>query len=325
MEAIVQFLRKLSTLIHRDKFNSELEEEMAFHRELAERELAEDGVDPEAAHYAAMRKFGNTARLKEDAVETAGFGFESVLRDVRYAARQLRHNPGFAATAMLVLAIGIGATTAIFSAVNPILFKPLPYPEAGRIAMIWEMRDKGAPMEVTFGSFHGLAERNRSFEALAVMKPWQPSMAGDDAAGTLRGPAGERRVLSRAGNFAGAGTRLRGRGRSVQGPECRDPERPVVGRRFGGDGSIVGRQVRLDDNLFTVIGVMPRGVRECAGSEAELWAPLQYNPALPFDGREWGHHLRMIGRLREGVSMEQAKSELDVISARSGADLRQGL
>src|SRR5271166_4428406 len=174
MDAIVRFFRKLPFLLHREQFNSELDEEMAFHREQAEKELAEDGVDPEAAHYAAMRKFGNTTLLKEDSVEAVGFGFESVLRDLRYAARQLRKNPGFAATAMLILAIGIGATTAIFSAVNPILFKPLPYPEASRIAMIWEMRDKGTPMEVTFGSFHGLAERNRSFEALAVMKPWQP-------------------------------------------------------------------------------------------------------------------------------------------------------
>ena len=214
--------------MHREKFASELDEEMAFHREQAERELAEDGVDPEAAHYAAMKQFGNATRLKEDSVETVGFGFESALRDLRYAARQLRHNPGFTATAMLVLAIGIGATTAIFSAVNPILFKPLPYPEASRVAMIWEMRDKGSQMEVTFGSFHGLSERQRSFEALAVMKPWQPSMAGDGAAGTVRGPAGERGILSRAGDSAGAGTRLRGGGRSVQGAQRRDPQRPAV-------------------------------------------------------------------------------------------------
>ena len=228
MEAIAIFFKKLLLLVHREKFTSELDEEMAFHREQAERELAEDGIDPEAAHYAAMKQFGNASRLKEDSVETVGFGFESVLRDLRYAARQLRHNPGFTATAMLVLAIGIGATTAIFSAVNPILFKALPYPEASRVAMIWEMRDKGAPMAVTFGSFHGLSERQRSFEALAVMKPWQPSMAGDAQPERFEGQRVSVGLLSRAGNLAGVGTRLRGGRRSVQGAERRDPERPAV-------------------------------------------------------------------------------------------------
>ena len=313
VEAIARFFKKLSLLVHREKFASELAEEMAFHREQAERELAEDGVDPEAAHYAAIKHFGNAARLKEDSVETVGFGFESVLRDLRYAARQLRHNPGFTATATLVLAIGIGATTAIFSAVNPILFKALPYPEAGRVAMIWEMRDKGAPMAVTFGSFHGLTERQRSFESLAVMKPWQPSMAGDGQPERFEG----QRVSSDYFRVLGILPAL-GRGFETADDQYRGPKVVVLSdrlcrHRFGGDGSIVGRQIKLDDNLFTVIGVMPASFENVLAPTAEIWAPLQYNPALPLDSREWGHHLRMIGRLRDGVSLEQAKSELDVI------------
>ncbi len=313
MEAIVQFFKKLSLLVHRDKFASELDEEMAFHREQAEKELTEDGVDPEAAHYAAMRKFGNTARLKEDSVETVGFGFESVMRDIRYAARQLRHNLGFAATAMLVLAIGIGATTAIFSAVNPILFKSLPYPEASRIAMIWEMRDKGSPMEVTFGSFHGVAERSRSFEALAVMKPWQPSMTGETQPERFEGQQVSAEYFRVLGVLPALGRNFEAADDQYKGPKMVILSDRLWRRRFGGDGSIVGRQVRLDDNLFTVVGVMPPGFENVLAPAAELWAPLQYNPVLPLDSREWGHHLRMIGRLRESVSMEQAKSELDVI------------
>ena len=142
--------------------SSELDEEMAFHREQAEIELAANGADSEAAHYAAIRKFGNATRLKEDSIETVGFRFETVMQDFRYAVRQLRNNRGYAFTAILILALGIGATTAIFSAVNPILFKPLPYPDASRITMIWEMRGGGTPLEVSFGSFHGVAERSRS-------------------------------------------------------------------------------------------------------------------------------------------------------------------
>ena len=313
MDAIARFFKKLSMLVHREKFARELDEEMAFHREQAERELTEDGVDTEAAHYAAVKQFGNASRLKEDSVETVGFGFESVLRDLRYASRQLRHNPGFTATAMLVLAIGIGATTAIFSAVNPILFKALPYPEAGRVAMIWEMRDKGARMEVTFGSFHGVSERQQSFEALAVMKPWQPSMAGDGQPERFEGQRVSSDYFRVLGILPALGRNFEAADNQYRGPNVVVLSHRLWLRRFGADGSIVGRQVELDDNLFTVIGVMPAGFENVLSPKAEVWAPLQYNPALPLDSREWGHHLRMIGRLRDGVSLEQAKSELDVI------------
>ena len=313
MEAIALFFKKLSLLVHREKFASELDEEMAFHREQAERELAEDGADPEAAHYAAVKQFGNASRVQEDSVETVGFRFESVLKDLRYAARQLRHNPGFTATAMLVLAIGIGATTAIFSAVNPILFKALPYPEASRVAMIWEMRDKGAQMAVTFGSFHGLSERQRSFEALAVMKPWQPSMAGDAQPERFEGQRVSTEYFRVLGILPVLGRSFETADDQYRGPNVVVLSDRLWRRRFGSDGSIVGRQVKLDDNLFTVIGVMPAGFENVLAPTAEIWAPLQYNPALPLDSREWGHHLRMIGRLRDGVSLEQAKSELDVI------------
>ncbi len=324
MDAIARFFNKLSALVHREKFASELDEEMAFHREEAEKELAEDGVGPEAAHYAAMRKFGNATRLKEDSLEAVGFRFESVLRDLRYAARQLRYNPGFAATAILVLAIGIGATTAIFSAVNPILFKTLPCPDASRIAMIWEMRDKGSQLEVTFGSFHGVAERNRSFEALAVMKPWQPSMTGEGQPERFGGQRVSAEYFRVLGILPALGRNFEAADDQYQGPNVVILSDQLWRRRFGSDGSIVGRQVRLDDNLFTVIGVMPADFENVLAPEAELWAPLQYNPALPLDSREWGHHLRMIGRLRDGVSMAQAKSELDVILSALGQVYAKG-
>src|SRR2546425_761281 len=103
-----------------------------------------------------------------------------VLKDLRYAARCLRAAPGFTAIAVLTLALGIGATTAIFSAVNPVLFQSLPYPHAGRIAMISEMRRDGSRNDGTFGMYRALVERNRSFEAIAVLKPWQPTMTGPD-------------------------------------------------------------------------------------------------------------------------------------------------
>ena len=156
MESILRFFRKLSILIRRRRFNSDLDEEMAFHRVQVESELRAEGMEPEEARYAAQRRLGNDTNLKEQSHDVVGFSMEGLWQDFHYAARQVYKNPGFAATSILVLALGLGACTAIFSAVNPILFEPLPYPHANRIMMIWEMRSEGSPLDVTFATFHGL-------------------------------------------------------------------------------------------------------------------------------------------------------------------------
>src|SRR5437879_47248 len=149
MDALVRVLNKLGFLRTRQRFDSELDEEIAFHREQQERALQAEGMSPEEAHYAAMRQFGNATRVKEDSLETVGFRFETVAQDFRYAFRQLRRNPGFALTTIVILGLGIGASTAIFSAVNPILFETLPYPDARQIAMIWDFGNEGSRLSPT--------------------------------------------------------------------------------------------------------------------------------------------------------------------------------
>src|SRR5215472_325109 len=111
----------------------------------------------------------------------------TALQDVKYAVRQMRRAPGFACTAALILAIGIGGTTAIFSALNPILFEPLPYPHADRIMTISDVSDDGSRLPQTFHTYQELAERNRTFESLAVMKLWQPTLSGVDQTERLDG------------------------------------------------------------------------------------------------------------------------------------------
>lgn len=320
MDSILRLFRKLSLLFRRGRFNDELAEEMAFHREQAEKELQAEGMSPESARYAAMRQFGNSTRLRERGHEAVEFRFETALQDARYGIRQLRRNPGFAVTAIVVLALGIGATAAIFGAVNPILFKPLPYPHPSRVMMIFEMRDGGSRLPC-FGTYEGIAERSSSFDAMAAMKPWQPAMAGMGEPELFEG----QRVS--AGFFRALGVQpALGRDFQVSDDQFNGPHVVVLSdrlwhRRFSADPQIVGRQVTLENsssqlagsNLFTVIGVMPGGFENVLAPAAELWAPLQYNPSLPPDSREWGHHLRMVARLKSGVSKEQAASELDTI------------
>lgn len=313
MNTFRRFLRKLWILLRRDQFNRELEEEMTFHRDQSKQQLQSDGMTSEAANFAARRQFGNSLRLQEQSVETVGFQFETVWQDFRYAIRQLRKNPGFSAIAIVILALGIGATSAIFSAVNPILFEPLPYPQANRIMMIWERLANGAPSHQSFGAYHGLVERNHSFEAIAATKPWQPTMTGPNEPERFEG----QRVSACYFRVLGVAPAL---GRDFQegddyfrGPNVAILSDQLWQRRFGRDKTIIGRQITLDDNSFTVIGVMPPEFENVLAPSAEIWAPLQYNTSLPPMSREWGHHLRVVGRLRPGISRTAATGELDAI------------
>src|SRR5215471_383497 len=138
MDSLARLLRKLRIFIRREKFQNELEEEMAFHREESEKDFRADGLAPDDALYAAHRRFGNDTQLREQSVEIVGFRFESLLQDFRYSVRQLRRNPGFTCTAILVLTLGIGATVAIFAYVDAALIKPLPYAKPSRLVAVYE-------------------------------------------------------------------------------------------------------------------------------------------------------------------------------------------
>jgi putative ABC transport system permease protein len=309
-----QLTRGLRGLANRRGAYQDVDDEVQQYFEDATAAGVASGLSLKDAQRAASLQLGNVTVVREQVRE---YGWENITRtffgDLRYAARQLRKDPGVAATVIVILALGIGASTAIFSAVNPVLFEPLPYPHPGRVMMIWEMRKGGSPLDVTFGSYRGLLERSRSFAALAVMKPWQPTITSSTQPERFEGQSvsagyfqvlGIEPVLGR--DFAAADDQF-------NGPNVVILSDQLWRRRFGRDATIIGRQVTLDGNLYTVIGVMPRGFENVLAPSAELWTPLQYDPSLPSEGKEWGHHLRMVGRLRPGVSSSQASSELDVI------------
>jgi putative ABC transport system permease protein len=309
-----QFTRGFGVLIHGHAADKDVADEVEHYLEEATAAWMARGLSPQDARRAARLELGSLSVAREQ-VRSSGWEhtIRTLLTDLHYAARQLVRNRGFALVTSLTLALGIGASTAIFSAVNPILFEPLPYPHAGRLMMIWEMRSDSSPRPVTFGTFHSLQERSRSFDAMAVMKPWQPAMAGTGQPERFEGQRVSADYFRTLGISPALGRDFQPADDQFHGPNVVVLSDRLWRLRFAADRTIVGRQIKLDDNLFTVIGVMPSSFENVLASAAELWAPLQYNPSLPADGREWGHHLRMVGRLHPGVSGNQARNELNVI------------
>jgi len=304
-------------LSRRRQMEEELDNEVQFHVEQHAADLMAHGIDPENARRQARLVIGGPEQVKESCRDARGTRWlEELLQDSRYAAHVLRQNPGFPAVSVLTLALGIGATTTIFSAANPILFEPLPYPHADRIATVSYKSADGSRGPQAFGTWRELAARSRLFDAFAVFKPWQPTLAGPFEPERLNGY----RVTSAYFHVLGVAPAL---GHDFNpaddrrgGPNVVILSDAVWQRRFHGDYAIVGRQITLDDNLYTVAGIMPATFQNVSAPSTGIWSLLQYDASLPANGPEWGQHLGMVARLRQGIAMEQGKRELDEIARR---------
>src|SRR5919112_3163902 len=173
--------KRLRALLRRGEMDRELEEELSYYLERETEQNVRGGMTQEEARRAALRAFGGVEQARELCREARGVRMiQDAWQDLRYGVRTLRKQPGFTLVAVMTLALGIGASTTIFSAVNPILFESLPYPQADRLVSVLETFDNGSRNPGTFGMYRGLAERSRSFEALAVFKTWLPAMTGAD-------------------------------------------------------------------------------------------------------------------------------------------------
>jgi putative ABC transport system permease protein len=303
-----QLTRGLRALTHRPAADQDVADEVRDYLDRATAEYVARGLSPEEAHRAARLELGNATSVSQQVRESGWENLiETLVADLRYAARRLVAEPGFAAVTVLTLAVGVGSTTAIFSALNPILFQPLPYPDAGRIMMVWDVGTDGSRADVTFGTHQELVVRSHSFDALAAFKPWQPTMTGATEPERLDG----QRVSAAFFRVLGVPPAL---GRDFQASDDRANAPQVVilsdglwRRRFGGDRTVVGRSITLGDDPYLIIGVMPQGFENVLDPSATLWAPLQYDMS---QDRAWGHHLRLVGRLRSGVGTDQAAAEL---------------
>jgi putative ABC transport system permease protein len=298
------------------EFRDEIEEHVSL---LAER-YRKQGMTPDAAMLGARRQFGNSTRLQEDrwTLQTMP-ALERVRGDLTYAVRMLRKNPGFAAAAVVTLALGIGANTAIFSVCYAVLFKPLPYSEPDRIVMLWERMGNGQLSTVAPANFVDWRSESRSFSAMAAINSSSFILGGQGEAARL----GSANVSAGFLSLLGAGFTL---GRDFLPEEDRPGQNQVAilshtlwQERFGADPDTAGRSITLNDTSYTVVGVLPAGFQFAssatdfqARSQADIWVPM----GLDLQNLRRGTHpYRVIARLKPGVELAQAQAALDVTAS----------
>lgn len=312
----MSWLTRFQNLWRKDRLAQDLDAELHSHIEMRMQDNLAAGMMPDQARRDALNRFGNRTRTKEEARAMDVIGWiDTIARDLRFAARGLRRNLGFTAVAVLTLAIGIGASTAIFSAVNPILFEPLPYPHPGRILMVWDTF-QGRRSDVTFHTYREIAQRSGSFDALSVFEAWQPTITGPAEPERIEGQSVSASYFRVLGVAPALGRDFNASEDVYHGPKVVILSDGLWKRRFGADRTIIGRQIILDGDAYQVVGVMPENFDNVLAPSAEIWSPTQYNAQniKDLNTSEWGHHLRMAGRLRPDMSADQAHRELDVIA-----------
>jgi putative ABC transport system permease protein len=325
MKTLRALALRLAGVFSKGRREQEFATEIDSHLQMQIEDNLRRGMSAEEARREAILKLGGMEQTRQAYRERGTMPFvENLLHDIRYTLRQCRREPAFAVTVAIVLATGIGASAAIFSVVNPILFRPLPYPAAERVMMMWESRRAEKPMYVAFATFYGLRGRARSFQSLAVMRPWQPAMVGSGEPERLEGQLVSADYFKVLGVLPALGRNFVTADDGFHGPANVILSNALWRRRFAANPQIIGSKITLDNNPYTVLGVMPASFDNVLAPAAELWAPLQFNPALPIDGREWGHNLQMIGRLRQGVSRQEAQSESTVILHALGQEYAKG-
>ena len=315
MDSLARLLRRLWIFIRREKFRSELEEEMAFHREESEKDLRADGHTPDDALYASRRQFGNDTRLREQSVEIVGFRFESVLQDFRYSLRQLRRNPGFTCTAILILALGIGATVAIFAYVDAALIKPLPYENPSRLVAVYESQTMFPRGNLSYQDYLDWKKLNKVFSSFDA---WTGAGYLLKTATGIE-PARAARVTNSFFRTLGVTPVL---GRDFTSEDDAPNARVVIlsygdwQARFGGRQDIIGQPVTLDDAVYTIIGILPRAFHFAPRGAADFWvtlhAPIMANQC---EQRRGCHNLYGVARLKDGISVQTALADMQAIAA----------
>jgi putative ABC transport system permease protein len=316
MRAWWAFWARVTGLFRKDWRDRELAAEFESHLQMHIDDNLRAGMSPEQARRAALVKFGGMEAARESVRETSRLlWFETALRDARYALRGLRLNPGFAATAILSLALGIGASVAIYTVGDNLLLRPLPYPEANQLVMLYEANPHHNFRHnvISPGNYFDWKAQSSSFSAIAGFFDFH-LILGD----------GRRTEEVDAQAFSGEllpALRVQPvRGRIFTAREDKDDAHvAVISYRlwqswFGGDETIIGRQLQVNSRPFTVIGVLPSDFYFNTRS-SDIWLPLGLNPAEDLRKTQ-GRWLRAMARLKPGVTLAQAQAEMSGIAQR---------
>jgi putative ABC transport system permease protein len=309
-------LKPFLAFFRKSKLEGELDDELQFHLEMRTRENIAAGMSPKEARLAALRALGNLGSLKERTRDTWGFAWlESFLQDVRYGARQLRRSPGFTLVAVITLALGIGANTAMFSVVNAVLLRPLPFRNADRLVVVDGVYPRAfVPTPQPHFEWTDWAEKANTLANFSLYRTGEINFAGEGEPDRV--PAA---VVS--GHFFSLLGVSPLRGRSFL-PTEEDVDHPFAAMvsyrlwqsRYASDPGLIGKAVQLNGKPFTVVGVMPPGFEFPA--RTQIWVTSSRNPFEDMFGGNAIDVGTQVACLRSGATLDQARAELGIIQQR---------
>ena len=307
----------------RQRVDQDLDREIRGYLELLAEDKVRSGMSRDQALEQARRELGGAEQIKESVRDIrVGVSMDNLLQDIRYGLRVLRRNPGFAATAILTLALGIGATTAIFSVVDTVVFQPLPFPNAGRLVRIRSLiAASGDGGVASYRDFLDWRARSRVFDSMAVFRMDSFNLIGPGEPLHLQGAVVSAQLFSMLGATPAFGRTFLP---AEDQPAAAGGTDPVIlsyglwQREFGSDAAALGRAIQLGDRLFSVVGVMPRAFQyPIQADPVDLWTTIAVDArggANAMAAQRGAHYLDVAGLLKPGVRIQQAQAELAAIA-----------
>jgi len=315
MKTLRAAFSRIAGLFDRDRRDYELQAELESHLQMHVDDYLRSGMSPEEARRRALLKLGGVEKVTQAYREQRGLPFlETLAQDMRFAFRGMRKNLGFTCVAVLTLALGIGANTALFCVINGVLLSPLPYPDSGRLVSVYSSSKTFSHASVSYLNFLDWEKQNESFSAMAAFRDEDWNLTGQGEAQRLRG------YMVSSGFFPTLGV-TPVIGRTIAVDEDRVGGAPVVvigqglwQRKFGASPDALGKTMILNGQGYTIVGVVPASFRLYSGDNTEVYAPLGQWDDSTFRNRRVGMGMRVIARLRHGISIDQARADMQTVA-----------